>query len=224
MSKKWDCDAVVIVASRSQQSAMKRLSGSSRAAPVTVGGQSYDILQFEGVGLCFCGVSSNPQPTTRIAKLAKIDKYFDYNKVILVNPNYKESQAKRARVGVKDSWYFVEDKQSFLDVFHIDYDLLDRKGKKLVDKMIPIPPAPPPAPPPSMAPLPGQIIAQDGSSMIIMRDGGFPIPNSPEANLYLQMMILGGGEAGGYYAPPVRRRPPVDQRVAQPKTKKAKAI
>lgn len=219
MAKRWDCDAVIIVASRSQKSALKKVSGSERMVPVTIGGQSYELMQFDGVGLCYCGVSSSTQAKARIAKLAKIDKYFEYNKVILVNPNYTERQAKRSRVGVKDSWYFVDDKQVLLDVLQIDYDLLERRVKKIVDKIIPVPPPPQAIAHPRMAPLPGQIIAHDGGPIIVMRGGGAPPNFQEEANMFLQIMA-----GGDFRAPAPRRRSAPDQRVAQPATKKAKAV
>lgn len=218
-NKKWDCDAVIILSSRSQKTALKKISGSDRAAPITVGGQSYDMLQLEGVGLCFCCVSSNSQYKIRIAKLAKLEKYFDYNKIILINPNYTELQVKRAKVGLKDSWYFVEDKQSLIDVLHLKYDDMDDANKKIVDKLIP-PPPPSPA-----RPAPGQIVAQDGSSVIVMRNGGAPpFDLLSRADMLFQLWGDGGSSINHFGAPPARRRAPEPQREAQPETKKAKAI
>ena len=141
MSNTWDCDVVVVLSSRSQKNILKQVSGNSRTTSMTVGGQSYEMMQFDGVGLCACGVSSSTQSNARIAKLVKIDKYFKYEKVILVSPNYKEAKAKRAHVGVKDSWYFVYDNQALMDLLKIKYDELSSESKKLMDKLIP--PTPP---------------------------------------------------------------------------------
>jgi len=227
MTTKWDCNAVIIVGSRAGKIALKKICGESRTTPLTVGGQSYEMMQSDSIGLCFCGVSSSTQPKTRIAKLAKLDKYFDYEQVIVVNPPYSESDAKRARVGVKPSWYFVDDKQALIDILKIKYDGLSEAERNKMDKLLLklIPPPPPQrVAPPNIAPAPGQIIAQDGSSVIVMR-GAPPHPNhfgigGPSQEFMLA--LLGAASARGSQAP--RRKASESQREAQPEAKKAKAV
>lgn len=221
MSKKWECEAVIVVGSRGAKTKLKRIWGSTGSNSITLGGQSYEMLQVDGVGLCCCGVSSSAQAKTRIAKLSKIGKHFEYQKVIIIDPPYTSAQAKRAKVGVGHSWYFVKDKQALIDLLKIKYDDLEENNQKLVDGLI----APPP-PPQVQAPFSietGHIAIQNGGrSMIIVRGGQRANAYIPPSGSAFLMDLMRDG--GGQMAPPVRRNAPESVREAQPDVKKAKAI
>jgi hypothetical protein len=217
MSKRWECEAVIIVGSRGAKTKLKRIWGSSGTNSITLGGQSYEMLQVDGIGLCCCGVSSSAQAKTRIAKLSKIGKHFDYQKVIVIDPPYTIAQARRAKVGVEHSWYFIKDKQALIDLLKIKYEDLDEADRKRVDSLI----APPPPPPQAQAPPPDReiVIAEDGSSMRVMRQ-----PANALDVAMLSIMFGGSQGAFGTGSGSVRRKASEPAREAQPDVKKAKAI
>ncbi len=224
---KLDCSVVIVVGSKKHKTMIKGMAEASKRSPITVGGDSYDMMDFKDVGLCFCAISSNTQANARIAKLRKIGKYFNYEKVIVVDPPYTETAAKNARVGVMESWYFVKEKQALLDLLKVDYERLGANTKKALDKLE----APPPQPQPDLEIFPGQFLFRNDHSYALMREPN-PYIVPPELQLLHQLLpnmhpaaFIGGiGERVWGQGAFRRRAPDPPAREAQPEVKKAKAI
>lgn len=237
-SNLWECEAVIVADSPQQKRIVNQLCGNDRTAPIAIGGKSYDTLQFESIGLCFCTCSSETSKNIRIARLAKIDRYFSYGKLILLNPPYTESTCKRLGVDPKTSWYFVRDKDEFCQLMRMDYSNLSQEKKDLLDNLITTPPYRSQPRPSRQAARPGEVILQQGNTMIMMREAPLH-PNHTQPSLpmaaYLSMIgsppstftfnNMEGSVIGGQ----IVRRPRGDEpqmsiREAQPEVKKAKAI
>lgn len=237
-SNLWECEAVIVANSPQQKRIVNQICGNGRTAPITIGGKSYDTLQFEPLGLCFCTCSSETGKNARIARLAKIDRYFSYGKLILLNPPYREATCKRLGVEPKNSWYFVRDKDAFCQLMRLNYSDLPQEKKELLDQLITNPPyRPQPRQQSRQAARPGEVILQQENTMIVMR-GAPPHPNHPPPRMPMAAFLsmigappstftfnnMEGSVIGGQV---VRRReeePSAPVREAQPEVKRAKAI